>query len=49
MKVHIINETIFVENNDTKSHAYKINFIHPITNKKMEIVAELPTDIRKLI
>lgn len=30
-------------------HAYKINFIHPIINEEMEIVAELPADIRKLI
>ena len=30
-------------------HAYKINFIHPITNKKIQIVAELPEDIRKII
>lgn len=30
-------------------HSYKVNFIHPITNKKMEIIAELPTDIKKLI
>ena len=30
-------------------HAYKVSFIHPITNKKVEIVAELPTDIKKLI
>lgn len=30
-------------------HAYKVTFIHPITNKKMEIMSELPTDIKKLI
>lgn len=30
-------------------HAYKINFIHPITKKKLEIIAELPNDIKKLI
>lgn len=30
-------------------HSYKVNFIHPITNKKMEIIAELPNDIKKLI
>lgn len=30
-------------------HAYKVTFIHPITNKKMEIIAELPPDIKKLI
>ena len=30
-------------------HAYKINFIHPITNKKMEIIADIPDDIKKLI
>lgn len=30
-------------------HAYKINFIHPITNQNIEIVADLPDDIKKLI
>ena len=30
-------------------HAYKVNFIHPIINKKIEIVAKIPSDIRKLI
>ena len=30
-------------------HAYKINFIHPINNKKMEIISDLPNDIKKLI
>lgn len=27
-------------------HAYKIEFIHPITNKKMMIVADLPVDFK---
>lgn len=30
-------------------HSCKVIFIHPITNKKMEIIAELPNDIKKLI
>lgn len=30
-------------------HAYMVNFIHPITKNKMEIMAELPEDIKKLI
>ena len=30
-------------------HSYKVTFIHPITNKKMEVLAELPSDIKKLI
>ena len=30
-------------------HSYKISFNHPFTNKKMEIIAELPIDIKKLI
>ena len=30
-------------------HAYKINFIHPITKKKLELIAEIPKDIKKLI
>lgn len=30
-------------------HAYKINFIHPITNEKMEFVAEMPEDMEKLM
>lgn len=30
-------------------HAEKINFIHPITKEKMEIVAKLPEDIEEMI
>ena len=30
-------------------HAYKVTFIHPIINKKIEIIAKLPDDIKKLI
>ena len=30
-------------------HAEKIRFIHPVTNEKIEIEAELPQDIRNLI
>lgn len=30
-------------------HAYKMNFIHPITNQNIEIVVDLPDDIKKLI
>lgn len=30
-------------------HAYKISFIHPITNKKLEITAKIPKDIESLI
>ena len=30
-------------------HALKINFIHPITNKKLEITAKIPKDIGSLI
>ena len=30
-------------------HAYKVKFIHPITNKTIEIIANLPYDIKKLI
>lgn len=30
-------------------HAYKICFIHPITKEKINIIAELPEDIKKLI
>ena len=30
-------------------HAYKIEFIHPINNKKLQIIAALPDDIKKLI
>ncbi len=29
-------------------HAYYISFIHPITNKKIEFISDLPEDIRKL-
>jgi len=30
-------------------HAYKINFIHPITKKKVEFIADLPKDMSALI
>ena len=30
-------------------HAYKLSFKHPIYNKKIEIIAEIPTDIKRLI
>jgi len=30
-------------------HAYRISFIHPITKKKMEVRADIPEDIQKLI
>lgn len=30
-------------------HAYKVKFIHPITRKKMEIIAEIPNDLKGLI
>ena len=30
-------------------HSYKICFIHPITKEKINIIAELPEDIKKLI
>ena len=30
-------------------HAYKVYFKHPITNKNMEIIAEIPKDILALI
>ncbi len=30
-------------------HAYKVSFIHPISNKKIEIIAPLPEDMKKVI
>ena len=30
-------------------HAYKVSFNHPITNKKIEIIAKIPEDMNKLI
>ena len=30
-------------------HAYKVEFVHPITSKKLEIQSELPADIQNLI
>lgn len=30
-------------------HAYRVKFIHPITHKEIEIVTEIPDDIKKLI
>ena len=30
-------------------HAYKINFIHPITKKEVQFIADLPKDMSVLI
>ncbi len=30
-------------------HAYKLEFLHPITKEKMEIIAELPDDFKKAL
>ena len=30
-------------------HSYKLEFIHPITNKKMELVADLPDYFKKVL
>ena len=30
-------------------HSYKTCFVHPITKKKLEIVADLPSDMKKII
>ncbi|MBE5813360.1 MAG: RluA family pseudouridine synthase [Clostridiales bacterium] len=30
-------------------HAYKMIFIHPITNEKMEFISEIPDDMKKII
>ena len=30
-------------------HAYKVTFNHPVTNKKMEITASIPEDMKELI
>lgn len=49
----ILGDTLY--GNDCKSisrqalHAYKICFIHPIKNKKMNLDIELPQDMKKLI
>ena len=29
-------------------HAYKISFIHPITNKQLEFIAPIPEDMNKI-
>lgn len=30
-------------------HSYKVSFIHPLTNKNVNYIADLPEDINKLI
>lgn len=30
-------------------HAYKLSFIHPVSDKQMEVTRDLPTDLRKLL
>lgn len=49
----IIGDDLYNPNyNDIKRHAlhsYKLDFIHPITNKKMSITAPLPRDMASII
>lgn len=48
----IIGDTLYGNNSSLISrqalHAYKVNFIHPITHKKVEYISTLPNDILKL-
>ncbi len=30
-------------------HSYKVKFIHPITKKELELIADLPSDMKKII
>jgi len=30
-------------------HSYKVKFIHPITKKELELIADLPSDMKVII
>ena len=48
----IIGDTLYGHSSNVINrqalHAYKVCFIHPITKKEIEIVAEIPEDIKKI-
>ena len=50
---HILGDDLYGSNSDKIDrqalHAYKIKFIHPITNNKIEITSKIPKDIESLI
>ena len=49
----ILGDTLYGNNSPLISrqalHACKIEFIHPITNEKMQYISELPQDMRSLL
>lgn len=49
----IIGDTLYGEKSQFISrqalHAHKISFIHPITKTKIELISELPEDMKKAI
>lgn len=49
----LIGDTLYGESSNFISrqalHSYKIYFIHPITNKAIEIIATLPEDIKRCV
>ncbi len=49
----LIGDTLYGESSNFISrqalHSYKIYFIHPITNKAIEIIAKLPEDIKRCV
>ena len=49
----ILGDDLYGEKSDLINrqalHAQKINFVHPITNKKIEIICDLPEDMKKII
>ena len=49
----ILGDSLYGNNSNLISrqalHSYKINFIHPITNKKLEFQVNLPKDIKSIL
>lgn len=49
----LIGDTLYGESSNFISrqalHSYKIYFIHPITNKAIEIIAKIPEDIKRCV
>lgn len=49
----ILGDTLYGKSSNLISrqslHAYKLSFIHPVTNEEITIIAPIPSDMMKLI
>lgn len=49
----VLGDSVYGRDNKTADrqmlHAYKLEFIHPVTQKRMEIISELPEDFKEVL